>query len=77
VRTRTYTDAELEHMADLVDQAIAAACAEFYVRGAWAAFAGKVKPEWSEAELMAAALEAVSEHRTVNPRIGEMLRDAA
>jgi hypothetical protein len=77
VRTRTYTQAEMERMADIVDDAIATAAAEFYVRGAWAAFAGKVKPEWSEAELMAAALEAVSEHRTVNPRIGEMLRDAA
>jgi hypothetical protein len=77
VRSRTYTQEEMEHMADMVDQAIAAACAEFYVRGAWAAFGGKVKPEWSESDLMGAAHEAVSEHRTVNPRIGEMLRNGA
>jgi hypothetical protein len=77
VRSRTYTQEEMEHMADMVDQAIATGCAEFYVRGAWAAFAGKVKPEWSESELMAAAHEAVSEHRTVNPRIGEMIRNGA
>jgi uncharacterized Zn-binding protein involved in type VI secretion len=77
VRTRTYTQAEMEHMADLVDQAIAVGCAEFYVRGAMAAFVGTVHSGMSNAELIAAGHEAVAEHRTVNPRIGEMIRNGA